>query len=133
MVTPKKNVPVKSASRSSAKPVKSSDASAIDDALMWVDKYKPKTIKQIIGQQGPNSNVNKLLNWLRNWHTNNRTAEGKARPKPKITPWGGGDPTGVSFKAALLSGPPGVGKTTSATLVCKVRKERGCAVTFGIL
>ena len=89
--------------------------------LMWVDKYKPTTIKQIIGQQGANSNVNKLLNWLRNWHKNNRTAEGKAKPKPKFNPWGGGDPTGASFKAALLSGPPGVGKTTTATLVCKVR------------
>ena len=29
------------------------------------------------------------------------------------------DPEGVSFKAALLSGPPGVGKTTTSTLVCQ--------------
>lgn len=32
---------------------------------------------------------------------------------------GGGDPSGGGFKAALLSGPPGIGKTTSAVLVCK--------------
>lgn len=25
----------------------------------WVEKYKPKTIKDIIGQQGPNSNCSK--------------------------------------------------------------------------
>lgn len=30
---------------------------------------------------------------------------------------GGGD--GAGFRAALLSGPPGIGKTTTATLVCK--------------
>nr|XP_002119665.2 replication factor C subunit 1-like [Ciona intestinalis] len=87
--------------------------------LMWVDKYKPKTIKQIIGQQGASSNMNKLLQWLRNWHSNNRTATGKSKPKPKTNQWGGGDPTGVGFKAALLSGPPGVGKTTTATLACQ--------------
>ena len=27
---------------------------------------------------------------------------------------------GSAFKVALLSGPPGVGKTTTATLACKV-------------
>ena len=33
--------------------------------------------------------------------------------------FGRGDPTGAGFRAALLSGPPGIGKTTSAVLVCK--------------
>ena len=33
-----------------------------------------------------------------------------------------GKEDGSIFKAALLSGPPGVGKTTTATLVCQVRK-----------
>lgn len=38
----------------------------------------------------------------------------------KFSKFGGKD-NGSSFKAALLSGPPGIGKTTTATLVCKVR------------
>uniref|UniRef100_H2Y6A5 BRCT domain-containing protein n=1 Tax=Ciona savignyi TaxID=51511 RepID=H2Y6A5_CIOSA len=84
------------------------------DQLMWVDKYKPKSVKHIIGQQGPNSNLNKLLKWLRNWHHNHRTAAGKSKPKPKINQWGGGDPTGGSLKAALLSGPPGVGRNNDS-------------------
>jgi len=33
--------------------------------------------------------------------------------------YGRGDPSGAGFRAALLSGPPGIGKTTTAVLVCK--------------
>jgi replication factor C subunit 1 len=38
--------------------------------LLWVDKYKPTSLKTIIGQQGDQSCANKLLRWLRNWHKN---------------------------------------------------------------
>lgn len=40
------------------------------EALLWVDKYKPSSLKAIIGQQGEQSCANKLLRWLRNWHRN---------------------------------------------------------------
>lgn len=36
--------------------------------LLWVDKYKPTSLKTIIGQQGDQSCANKLLRWLQNWH-----------------------------------------------------------------
>ncbi|XP_033105494.1 replication factor C subunit 1-like [Anneissia japonica] len=81
------------------------------ESLMWVDKYKPKNIKQIIGQHGDKSNVKKLMRWLKEWDTHNATGtsiKGKYNRD-----------TGAGCKAALLSGPPGIGKTTSATLVCK--------------
>lgn len=32
-----------------------------DDMMAWVDKYKPASVKDIIGQQGPASNVAKLV------------------------------------------------------------------------
>ncbi|XP_063867736.1 replication factor C subunit 1-like isoform X2 [Scylla paramamosain] len=85
-----------------------------EEALMWVDKYKPASTKNIIGQQGGASNVRKLLNWLQNWQKNQL---GDKRP-PMPSPWAKDD-TGGYYKAALLSGPPGVGKTTTAHLVCK--------------
>lgn len=41
-----------------------------EESLLWVDKYKPSAMKQIIGQTGDKSNAKKLLNWLNNWHKN---------------------------------------------------------------
>lgn len=38
-----------------------------DDCLSWVEKHRPKSTKQIIGQQGDRSCMNKLLAWLKNW------------------------------------------------------------------
>uniref|UniRef100_A0A8U8BBU1 Replication factor C subunit 1 n=1 Tax=Geospiza parvula TaxID=87175 RepID=A0A8U8BBU1_GEOPR len=83
------------------------------EKLLWVDKYKPVSLKAIIGQQGEQSCANKLLRWLRNWHKNT-LEDGQAKPGKT-----GSKDDGTGFKAALLSGPPGVGKTTTAALVCK--------------
>uniref|UniRef100_A0A8V0YEE9 Replication factor C subunit 1 n=1 Tax=Gallus gallus TaxID=9031 RepID=A0A8V0YEE9_CHICK len=83
------------------------------ETLLWVDKYKPVSLKAIIGQQGEQSCANKLLRWLRSWHKNT-SEDGQAKTNKS-----GGKDDGASFKAALLSGPPGVGKTTTASLVCK--------------
>lgn len=39
--------------------IKQEPSTKSENALAWVDKYKPKTIKDIIGQQGPTSNCAK--------------------------------------------------------------------------
>ena len=68
--SPKKQFSVKTESESSM--VKStSDQSS--SSIMWVDKYKPTGMKNIIGQTGDKSNAKKLLNWLNNWHKNRAT------------------------------------------------------------
>lgn len=100
------------------KPVGSLDspsASGKSESLLWVDKYKPTTLKAIIGQQGEQSCANKLIRWLKDWHKNH---SGDKKPVAKYNKFGGKD-DGSSCKAALLSGPPGVGKTTTAVLVCE--------------
>ena len=81
---------------------------------MWVDKYKPASLKNVIGQQGDRSNAKKLLLWLRNWQGNH--SGGKKLTRPGLYDKNN---DGAFFKAALLSGPPGVGKTTTAHLVCQ--------------
>ena len=58
---------------------------------MWADKYRPVSVKDMCAP----THANELLQWLQGW-----------------------SPTSEK-KAALLSGPPGVGKTTSVHLVAK--------------
>ncbi|XP_076041006.1 germ line transcription factor 1 isoform X2 [Oratosquilla oratoria] len=104
-----------SSQSTSTQPLSSQDLAKHDgEMMMWVDKYKPVSVKNIIGQQGEKSNVKKLIKWLTNWHSNHNGNKKLTRPSP----WAKDD-DGAFFKTALLSGPPGVGKTTTAHLVCK--------------
>ncbi|KIW22223.1 hypothetical protein, variant 1 [Cladophialophora immunda] len=77
----------------------------VDDRL-WVDKYAPDTMSAVCGNKGQ---VEGLQKWLRNWPKAAKSDFKKA----------GADGKGV-FRAALLHGPPGVGKTTAAHLVAKL-------------
>ncbi|KAG8037014.1 hypothetical protein G9C98_004336, partial [Cotesia typhae] len=84
-----------------------------DHVEALVEKYRPKMMKQIIGQHTDKSCARKLHAWILNWHKNQH---GKVKP-PKPSPWAKND-DGAFYKAALLSGPPGIGKTTTAQVVC---------------
>ncbi|KAH1024059.1 replication factor C subunit 1 [Dendroctonus ponderosae] len=85
------------------------------ECMAWTDKYKPTNVNGIIGQKDSNSNMNKLKKWLQNWFKNADPEIRKKLPRPTLYH----QYDGAYFKAALLSGPPGVGKTTTATLVAK--------------
>ncbi|KAJ3371044.1 hypothetical protein HDU91_005634 [Kappamyces sp. JEL0680] len=74
---------------------------------LWTDKYRPSSYDELIGNPGL---VKNLASWLRNWSSN------KAKGFPK----GGKDDPSTGFRAALLSGPPGIGKTTAAHLVANI-------------
>jgi replication factor C subunit 1 len=65
---------------------------------LWADKYAPSNSKEILGNA---DSVTKLFNWLRNWEDqfNNPKKKTKSISGPN-GPW----------KAALLSGPPGIGE-----------------------
>lgn len=91
--------------------IKRSDHKPSEENISWTEKYKPKDLKSIIGQQGEKSNMNKLLNWLKNWY---KYHGGKDKVKvSRPSPWAKDD-NGAYYTCALLSGPPGVGNYESS-------------------
>ncbi|KAH9301736.1 hypothetical protein KI387_013319, partial [Taxus chinensis] len=81
---------------------------------IWTEKYRPKTPNDIIGNQ---SVVKQLHDWLAHWDEQHLQTEVKGTKGKKR---GGGGNSDTSKKAVLLSGTPGIGKTTSARLISQM-------------
>ncbi|KAK0572618.1 hypothetical protein LWI29_034376 [Acer saccharum] len=78
----------------------------IHHSLPWTEKYRPKVPNEIVGNQ---SLINQLHNWLAHWNEQFLNTGTKQNGKKQNDP--------SAKKAVLLSGGPGMGKTTSAKLV----------------
>ncbi|KAL1985075.1 hypothetical protein VTN96DRAFT_8310 [Rasamsonia emersonii] len=89
----------------SSQPPSSSQAPKVDDRL-WTTKYAPTSLNMLCGNKGQ---VEKLQTWLRNWRRN-------AKANFKLP---GKDGSGL-YRAVMIHGPPGIGKTTAAHLVAKL-------------
>ncbi|KAI9733691.1 MAG: hypothetical protein M1834_003294 [Cirrosporium novae-zelandiae] len=76
------------------------------ESRLWTTKYAPSNMNMIVGNK---AQVTKLQTWLRGWHES-------ARKKFKLA---GKEGFGV-FRAVMIHGPPGIGKTTAAHLVAKL-------------
>ncbi|TVY82690.1 Replication factor C subunit [Lachnellula suecica] len=73
---------------------------------LWTTKYAPTSVTQICGNKGQ---VEKIQKWLKGW---------KAAHKYDFTKKG---PEGLGgYRAIMIHGPPGIGKTTAAHLAAKL-------------
>ncbi|CAJ1979080.1 unnamed protein product [Sphenostylis stenocarpa] len=107
-VSAKSQVKVPLSSQSPSKQAKQKNATTVQSSVMWTEKYRPKDQKDIIGNQ---SLIVQLRNWLKAWHEQFLDTGNKKQGKKQ-------NDSGLK-KAVLLSGTPGIGKTTSALLVCQ--------------
>ncbi|KAJ3410904.1 hypothetical protein HDV05_003035 [Chytridiales sp. JEL 0842] len=72
---------------------------------LWTTKYKPTSLHDLIGNK---KNAERLSTWLRRWNPNGTPPKTISKDEP-------GD-----ARAILISGPPGIGKTTAAHLVARL-------------
>lgn len=73
---------------------------------LWTSKYAPTSVNQICGNK---AQVEKIQIWLNNWSNSHKYDFQKRGP----------DGSG-GFRALIIHGPPGIGKTTAAHLAAKL-------------
>lgn len=98
--------PKPQANGSSSQPSGKASTTADPSQQLWTVRHAPQSLNQICGNK---AQVEKLGRWLRAFPKNQRT-------KFKMP---GADGSGT-FRAVMIHGPPGIGKTTAAHLVAKL-------------
>lgn len=104
-------VPPRHASSGGTGTSNSNSSSAPKCSELWTTKHKPKRMEEIVGNPGK---VKELQTWLMTWQryfTEGVAAKAAGDKKKKKDE--------NFMKAVLISGPPGIGKTTAAHIVAQ--------------
>ena len=83
-----------------------------NNSELWIEKFKPKTLKDLIGNTQA---IQKLQDWLEDWDSVVLQKNLK-----QTSPSRNGKIDNINASAVLISGPPGIGKTTAARLVASL-------------
>ena len=85
---------------------------------MWTDRYKPNHINDIVGNK---AQVNSIFEYLRDWDNVHSKGIKKEIPVSRGFNRGGwANAPRLNAKSALVSGPPGIGKTSACRIICQI-------------
>ena len=76
-----------------------------------MDKWKPQSAADLVGNPG---HLNVIRQWLREWHNVHNCGA-----KAGAAPGAASAKKDMTKKAIMLSGPPGIGKTTAAHIITR--------------
>lgn len=82
------------------------------DSELWVERYKPTGVEDLVANP---KICEQIGSWLRNWRANHMTAD----VMPAARRAGGSSGSDEDHPALLLCGPPGIGKTSAACVICR--------------
>jgi replication factor C subunit 1 len=94
---PKPKSPARPRAPAAPAAVAITSAPAGEPDYLWTEKFKPQKVSELIGNAAP---IARLQGWLRGFGSKS-------------------DKDGKAKRAVLLSGPPGIGKSSAAALVCR--------------
>lgn len=86
----------------------------VTNTEMWTDLYRPQSIGDLVGNEGV---IDSLYEWLKDWDDVVLRGNKKEVTMRKGQSWQ--DAPKPNARATMLSGPPGIGKTSTARIVCK--------------
>lgn len=102
-----------SGSAAAPEPVKAPrPPSALSDNQLWVEKWRPKSSAELVGNT---TLVATLRQWLRDWDRVHLHGG-----EPSLPPGSRKDRAAeMKKKAVIMSGSPGIGKTSAALIICR--------------
>jgi len=90
------------------------DGEQLKSTVMWTDLYRPNSIMDLVGNEGA---INQLFEWLRDWEDVVINGNKKEVAVRFTRNWQ--DIPRINAKAAMISGAPGIGKTSACRIICQ--------------